>query len=157
MNKPGLNFAHLPTPIEELPRLSGPVGWTAHSSSATTRRGCLGGNKTVLSFSFAAGGARQGAKSSIWRCSRITSTDSGGGGAIRPGLHPRVERRDARQAICKFVARSIICAEVIAIPDRKKTGVLQETFDKAVTMGVNRTGPVWRIESRRARWGMRLR
>ena len=141
MNKtPRLNFAHLPTPIEELPRLSDLLAGPRILVKRDDQTGlAFGGNKTRKLEFLVAEALEQGAKTLI------------SGGALQSNHCRQTAAAAARFGLdCILVLNGempdkpsanllldqLFGAEVIAIPDRKERDrVLQETFDKAVTDG----------------------
>lgn len=139
-NIPRLNFAHLPTPIEELTRLSDHLAGPRILVKRDDQTGlAFGGNKTRKLEFLVAEAQEQGARTLI------------SGGALQSN-----HCRQTAAAAAKFGFDCILVlngempdkpsanlmldqlfgAEVIAIPDRKERDrVLQETFDKSVADG----------------------
>ncbi len=140
MNIPRLHFAHLPTPIEELPRLSDHFGGPRLLVKRDDQTGlAFGGNKTrKLEFLIAEAQA-QGARTLI------------SGGALQSNHCRQTVAAAARFGLdCILVLNGempdkpsanllldqLFGAEIVAIPDRnERDRVLQETFDKAVADG----------------------
>ena len=141
MNKiPRLHFAHLPTPIEELPRLSNLLAGPRILVKRDDQTGlAFGGNKTRKLEFLVAEAIEQGAKTLI------------SGGALQSNHCRQTAAAAAKYGLdCILVLNGempdkpsanllldqLFGAEVIAIPDRnERDRVLQETFDKAVTDG----------------------
>ncbi len=139
-NIPRLHFAHLPTPIEELPRLSDHLGGPRILVKRDDQTGlAFGGNKTRKLEFLVAEAIEQGVKTLI------------SGGALQSNHCRQTAAAAAKYGLdCVLVLNGempekpsanllldqLFGAEVIAIPDRKERDrVLQETFDKAVTDG----------------------
>ena len=137
---PRLNFAHLLTPIEELPRLSDLLAGPRILVKRDDQTGlAFGGNKTRKLEFLVAEAIEQGAKTLI------------SGGALQSNHCRQTAAAAAKYGFdCILVLNGempdkpsanllldqLFGAEVIAIPDRKERDrVLQETFDKAVTDG----------------------
>ncbi len=137
---PRLNFAHLPTPIEELPRLSDLLAGPRILVKRDDQTGlAFGGNKTRKLEFLVAEAQTQGARTLI------------SGGALQSNHCRQTAAAAAKYGLdCVLVLNGempdkpsanllldqLFGAEVIAIPDRKERDrVLQETFDKAVTDG----------------------
>jgi len=135
-----LHFAHLPTPIEELPRLSdhlaGPRIWIKRDDQTGL---AFGGNKTRKLEFLVAEAQAQGARTLI------------SGGALQSN-----HCRQTAAAAAKFGLDCILVlngeetdkpsanllldqlfgAQILVIPDRKERDrILQETFDEAVSTG----------------------
>jgi len=140
MTIPRLNFAHLPTPIEELPNLSKALGGPRIFVKRDDQTGlAFGGNKTrKLEFLIAEARA-QGADLLI------------SGGAMQSNHCRQTAAAAARYGFdCKLVLTGempdkpsanllldeLFGAKIIPVPDRKdRDRILQETFDKAVAEG----------------------
>ena len=137
---PRLNFAHLPTPVEELPRLSdhltGPRIWIKRDDQTGL---AFGGNKTRKLEFLVAEAQTQGARTLI------------SGGALQSN-----HCRQTAAAAAKFGLDCILVlngeetdkpsanllldqlfgAQILVIPDRKERDrILQETFDEAASSG----------------------
>lgn len=141
MNKiPRLKFAHLPTPIEELPRLSDLLGGPRLLVKRDDQTGlAFGGNKTRKLEFLVAEAQEQGAKTLI------------SGGALQSNHCRQTAAAAARYGFdCILVLNGempdkpsanllldqLFGAEIVTIPDRnERDRVLQETFDKAVADG----------------------
>lgn len=138
MNKiPRLNIAHLPTPIEELPRLSDHLGGPRLLVKRDDQTGlAFGGNKTRKLEFLVAEAQEQGARTLI------------SGGALQSNHCRQTAAAAAKYGFdCILVLNGempdvpsanllldqLFGAEIITIADRKKRDrVLQETFDNAV-------------------------
>lgn len=137
---PRLHFAHLPTPIEELPRLSDLLAGPRILVKRDDQTGlAFGGNKTRKLEFLVAEAIEQGAKTLI------------SGGALQSNHCRQTAAAAAKYGLdCVLVLNGemsdkpsanllldqLFGAEVIAIPDRKERDrVLQGTFDKAMTDG----------------------
>ena len=135
-----LNFAHLPTPIEELPRLSDHLAGPRILIKRDDQTGlAFGGNKTRKLEFLIAEARDQGAKMLI------------SGGAMQSNHCRQTAAAAARYGFeCTLVLTGELPAEpsanllldnlfgakVIAVPDRKdRDRILQETFDNAVADG----------------------
>ncbi|MCC6301040.1 MAG: D-cysteine desulfhydrase family protein [Anaerolineales bacterium] len=140
MNIPRLYFAHLPTPIEELPRLSDHLGGPRILVKRDDQTGlAFGGNKTRKLEFLVAEAMAQGAKTLI------------SGGALQSNHCRQTAAAAARYGFdCILVLNGempdkpsanllldqLFGAEIIAIPDRnERDRALQETFAKAVADG----------------------
>src|SRR3990172_232001 len=141
MNKiPRLHFAHLPTPIEELPRLSEKLGGPKILVKRDDQTGlAFGGNKTRKLEFLVAEALEQGAKTLI------------SGGALQSNHCRQTAAAAARFGLdCILVLNGempehpsanllldqLFGAEILTIADRKERNrVLQETFDKAIAEG----------------------
>jgi len=140
MNISRLNFAHLPTPIEELPRLSDHLAGPRILIKRDDQTGlAFGGNKTRKLEFLIAEARDQGAKMLI------------SGGAMQSNHCRQTAAAAARYGFeCTLVLTGELPAEpsanllldnlfgakVIAVPDRKdRDRILQETFDNAVADG----------------------
>jgi D-cysteine desulfhydrase len=135
-----LYFAHLPTPIEELPRLSDHLAGPRILIKRDDQTGlAFGGNKTRKLEFLVAEARDQGAKMLI------------SGGAMQSNHCRQTAAAAARYGFeCMLVLTGELPAEpsanllldnlfgakVVAVPDRKdRDRILQETFDKAVADG----------------------
>jgi len=141
MNKiPRLNFAHLPTPIKELPRLSDHLGGPRLLVKRDDQTGlAFGGNKTRKLEFLVAEAKEQGAKTLI------------SGGALQSNHCRQTAAAAARYGFdCILVLNGempdkpsanllldqLFGAEIVTIADRtERDRVLQETFDKAIADG----------------------
>lgn len=135
-----LHFAHLPTPIEELPRLSEALGGPRLLVKRDDQTGlAFGGNKTRKLEFLVAEAQEQGAKTLI------------SGGAMQSNHCRQTAAAAARFGFeCTLVLTGdlpekpsanllldeLFGARIVAVPDRKdRDRILQETFDNAVADG----------------------
>ena len=141
MNKiPRLNFAHLPTPIEELPRLSDVLAGPRILVKRDDQTGlAFGGNKTRKLEFLVAEAQKQGVRTLI------------SGGALQSNHCRQTAAAAAKYGFdCILVLNGempdkpsanllldqLFGAEVVTIADRnERDRVLKETFDKAVADG----------------------
>src|SRR5205809_6846888 len=140
MNISRLNFAHLPTPIEALPRLSQALGGPRLSIKRDDQTGlALGGNKTRKLEFLAAEARDQGAKTLIT------------GGALQSNHCRQTAAAAARfgfecilvltgdksqKASGNLLLDRLFGAEIVYVADRKdRDTILQETFDRATNDG----------------------
>ncbi len=141
MNKiPRLNFAHLPTPIEELPRLSDVLAGPRILVKRDDQTGlAFGGNKTRKLEFLVAEAQKQGARTLI------------SGGALQSNHCRQTAAAAAKYGFdCILVLNGempdkpsanllldqLFGAEVVTIADRnERDRMLKETFDKAVADG----------------------
>jgi L-cysteate sulfo-lyase len=139
-NIPRRYFAHLPTPIEELPRLSdhlaGPRIWIKRDDQTGL---AFGGNKIRKLEFLVAEAQAQGAKMLI------------SGGAMQSNHCRQTAAAAARfgldcilvltgempnQPSANLLLDELFGAKIVAVADRKdRNRILQETFDNAVTEG----------------------
>ncbi len=137
---PRLHFAHLPTPIEELPRLSDHLAGPRILIKRDDQTGlAFGGNKTrKLEFLIAEAQA-QGAKTLI------------SGGAMQSNHCRQTAAAAARfgfecilvltgelpeRSSANLLLDELFGAKIVAVPDRKdRDRILQETFDNAIADG----------------------
>jgi D-cysteine desulfhydrase len=137
---PRLKFAHLPTPIEELPRLSEALGGPRILVKRDDQTGlAFGGNKTRKLEFLVAEAQQQGAKMLI------------SGGAIQSNHCRQTAAAAARygfectlvltgdlpqQPSANLLLDQLFGARIIHVPDRKdRDRVLQETFERAAAEG----------------------
>src|SRR5215813_1585175 len=140
MNIPRLNFAHLPTPIEALPRLSEALGGARLLIKRDDLTGlAFGGNKTRKLEFLIAEARDQGAKTLI------------SGGAMQSNHCRQTAAAAARFGLecilvltgempekptANLLLNELFGAKIVAVPDRKdRDRILQETFDNAVADG----------------------
>ncbi len=140
MNISRLRFAHLPTPIEELPRLSEALGGPRLLIKRDDQTGlAFGGNKTRKLEFLVAEALDQGARTLI------------SGGAMQSNHCRQTAAAAARFGLeCTLVLTGempekptanllldeLFGAKVIAVPDRKdRDRILQEAFDHAAAEG----------------------
>jgi D-cysteine desulfhydrase family pyridoxal phosphate-dependent enzyme len=135
-----LNFAHLPTPIEELPRLTSVLGGPRILVKRDDQTGlAFGGNKTRKLEFLVAEAREQGAKMLISagaiqsnHCRQTVAA------AARFGFDcTLVLTGDTpKQPSANFLLDQLFGAEIITVADRKdRDRILQETFDHAAAMG----------------------
>src|SRR5437870_3802117 len=141
MNISRLNFAHLPTPIEPLPRLSEALGGPRLLIKRDDQTGlAFGGNKTRKLEFLMAEARDQGAQTLI------------SGGALQSN-HCRqtaaaaarfgfkcilvLTGEDPKQPSANLLLDSLFGAEIVHVADRKdRDRILQETFDRAAREGM---------------------
>jgi 1-aminocyclopropane-1-carboxylate deaminase len=135
-----LHFAHLPTPIEELPRLTEALSGPRILVKRDDQTGlAFGGNKT-RKLEFLVAEARElGAKMLISagaiqsnHCRQTVAA------AARFGFDCTLVLTGERpkQASANFLLDQLFSAEIITVNDRKdRDRILQETFDHAVAAG----------------------
>ena len=135
-----LNFAHLPTPIEELPRLTQALGGPRIFVKRDDQTGlAFGGNKTRKLEFLIAEACEQGAKMLISagaiqsnHCRQTVAA------AARFGFDCTLVLTGERpvQPSANFLLDQLFGAEIITVADRKdRDRILQETFDNAVAAG----------------------
>ena len=137
---PRLHFAHLPTPIEELPRLSDHLAGPRILIKRDDQTGlAFGGNKTRKLEFLVAEAQEQGAKTLI------------SGGALQSNHCRQVAAAAAKFGMdcilvlngekpekpsANLILDELFGVEFVIIPDRKERDrVLQETYDEAVSTG----------------------
>jgi len=137
---PRLRFAHLPTPIEELPRLSQALGGPRILVKRDDQTGlAFGGNKTRKLEFLVAEAREQGADMLISagaiqsnHCRQTVAAAARFGFActlVLTGERPA-------QPSANFLLDQLFGAEIITVADRKdRDRVLQETFDQALAAG----------------------
>ncbi len=135
-----LNFAHLPTPIEELPRLTGVLGGPRILVKRDDQTGlAFGGNKTRKLEFLVAEAREQGAKTLI-SAGAIQSNHcrQTAAAAARFGFDCTLVLTGERpsQPSANFLLDQLFGAEIITVADREdRDRILQETFDNAVASG----------------------
>src|SRR5512147_344649 len=140
MNIPRMNFAHLPTPVEEMPRLSAALGGPRLLIKRDDQTGlAFGGNKTRKLEFLIAEAKEQGAKMLISagaiqsnHCRQTVAA------AARFGFECMLVLTGEKpeQPSANFLLDQLFGAEIIIVPDRKdRDRILQETFDKAAAAG----------------------
>lgn len=137
---PRLKFAHLPTPVEELPRLSATLGGPRLFVKRDDQTGlAFGGNKTRKLEFLVAEARDQGAQTLISagalqsnHCRQTAAAAARFGfGCILvltgdPATHPSAN----------LLLDELFGAQIVTVADRAdRDRILQETFDKAVTEG----------------------
>ena len=135
-----LNFAHLPTPIEELPRLSGALGGPRLLVKRDDQTGlAFGGNKTRKLEFLVAEAKDQGADMLISagamqsnHCRQTAAAAAKFGFKcilVLTGQKPE-------QASANFLLDGLFGAQIVTVEDRKdRDRILQETFDNAKADG----------------------
>src|SRR6266496_3932961 len=140
MDVPRLRFAHLPTPVETLPRLSGALGGPHLMVKRDDQTGlAFGGNKTRKLEFLVAEAREQGAKTLI------------SGGALQSNHCRQTAAAAARfgfkcilvltgdkpeQASGNLLLDQLFGAEIVYVADRKdRDSILQETFHRATKEG----------------------
>jgi D-cysteine desulfhydrase family pyridoxal phosphate-dependent enzyme len=140
MNVPRLRFAHLPTPVETLPRLSDALGGARLLIKRDDQTGlAFGGNKTRKLEFLLAEAREQGAKTLIT------------GGALQSNHCRQTAAAAARfgfkcilvltgdkpqQASGNLLLDQLFGAQIVYVADRKdRDRILQETFDRATKEG----------------------
>ncbi|MBI5954323.1 MAG: D-cysteine desulfhydrase family protein [Chloroflexi bacterium] len=135
-----LNFAHLPTPIEELPRLAAALGGPRILVKRDDQTGlAFGGNKT-RKLEFLVAEAREQGADMLISAGAIQSNHCRQtvAAAARFGFDCTLVLTGERpaQPSANFLLDQLFGAEIITVADRKdRDRVLQETFDKAVAAG----------------------
>jgi D-cysteine desulfhydrase family pyridoxal phosphate-dependent enzyme len=135
-----LNFAHLPTPIEELPRLTEALGGPRILVKRDDQTGlAFGGNKTRKLEFLVAEAREHGAKMLISagaiqsnHCRQTVAA------AARFGFDCTLVLTGERPAhsTANYLLDQLFGAEIITVTDRKdRDQILQETFDSAASAG----------------------
>jgi len=137
---PRLRFAHLPTPIEELPRLSETLGGPRLLIKRDDQTGlAFGGNKTRKLEFLVAEAREQGAKMLIsGGASQSNHCRQTAAAAARFGFECiLVLTGDKSQhASGNLLLDQLFGAEIVYVADRKdRDSILQETFDRATNEG----------------------
>ncbi|MFT3893353.1 MAG: D-cysteine desulfhydrase family protein [Anaerolineales bacterium] len=142
MNIPRMNFAHLPTPIEEMPRLSEALGGPRLLIKRDDQTGlAFGGNKTRKLEFLVAEAREQGAKTLISggamqsnHCRQTAAAAARFGFECTLVLTGELPERSS----ANLLLDELFGAKIVAVPDRKdRDRILQETFDHAVADGKN--------------------
>jgi D-cysteine desulfhydrase family pyridoxal phosphate-dependent enzyme len=135
-----LNFAHLPTPIEELPRLTVALGGPRILVKRDDQTGlAFGGNKT-RKLEFLVAEARERGANMLISAGAIQSNHCRQtvAAAARFGFDCILVLTGERpsQPSANFLLDQLFGAEIVTVADRKdRDRVLQETFDHAVAAG----------------------
>ena len=135
-----LNFAHLPTPIEELPRLTAALGGPRILVKRDDQTGlAFGGNKT-RKLEFLVAEAREQGADMLISAGAIQSNHCRQtvAAAARFGFDCKLVLTGERpsQPSANFLLDQLFGAEIITVADRKdRDRILQETFDSAVAAG----------------------
>ena len=142
MNIPRMNFAHLPTPIEEMPRLSKALGGPRLLIKRDDQTGlAFGGNKTRKLEFLVAEAREQGAKTLISggamqsnHCRQTAAAAARFGFECTLVLTGELPERSS----ANLLLDELFGARIVAVPDRKdRDRILQKTFDNAVVDGKN--------------------
>jgi D-cysteine desulfhydrase family pyridoxal phosphate-dependent enzyme len=140
MDIPRLRFAHLPTPIEEMPRLSAMLGGPRIFVKRDDQTGlAFGGNKTRKLEFLIAEAKERGARTLISagaiqsnHCRQTAAAAAKLGFEcilVLTGLAPA-------QASANFLLDELFGAQIIHVPDRvDRDRTLKETFDQAMVAG----------------------
>jgi D-cysteine desulfhydrase len=137
---PRLHFAHLPTPIEELPRLSATLGGPRLLVKRDDQTGlAFGGNKTRKLEFLVAEAQEQGAKMMI-SAGAIQSNHcrQTAAAAARYGFECTLVLTGEmpKQPTANILLDQLFGARIVNVADRKdRDRVLQETFDQAAAEG----------------------
>ncbi len=137
---PRLHFAHLPTPIEELPRLSASLGGPRILVKRDDQTGlAFGGNKTRKLEFLVAEAQEQGAKMMI-SAGAIQSNHcrQTAAAAARFGFECTLVLTGEmpKQPSANILLDQLFGARIVNVADRKdRDRILQETFDKATAEG----------------------
>jgi D-cysteine desulfhydrase len=135
-----LNFAHLPTPIEELPRLTAALGGPRILVKRDDQTGlAFGGNKT-RKLEFLVAEAREQGADMLISAGAIQSNHCrqtvAAAARFGFGCTLVLTGEAPRQPSANFLLDQLFGAEIITVADRKdRDRVLQETFDNAVAAG----------------------
>ena len=135
-----LNFAHLPTPIEELPRLTKALGGPRILVKRDDQTGlAFGGNKTRKLEFLVAEAQEQGAQMLI-SAGAIQSNHcrQTAAAAARFGFDCTLVLTGAKpgQPSANFLLDQLFGAQIITVADRNdRDRILQETFDNALAAG----------------------
>jgi D-cysteine desulfhydrase family pyridoxal phosphate-dependent enzyme len=140
MDIPRLRFAHLPTPVEELPRLSATLGGPRLMVKRDDQTGlAFGGNKTRKLEFLVAEAQEQGAKMMISagaiqsnHCRQTAAAAAKFGFECVLVLTGEMPQKPS----ANLLMDELFGAKIIDVPDRKdRDRVLQETFDQAASEG----------------------
>ncbi len=140
MDIPRLRFAHLPTPIEELPRLSATLGGPRILVKRDDQTGlAFGGNKTRKLEFLVAEAQEQGAKMMISagaiqsnHCCQTAAAAAKFGFECTLVLTGQL----TEQASANLLLDKLFDAQIVNVADRvDRDRVLKETFDKAASEG----------------------
>lgn len=137
---PRLHFAHLPTPIEELPRLSATLGGPRILVKRDDQTGlAFGGNKTRKLEFLVAGAQEQGAKTMI-SAGAIQSNHcrQTAAAAARYGFECTLVLTGdmPAQPSANLLLDGLFGAKIVHVAERKdRDWILQETYQRAVETG----------------------
>lgn len=135
-----LHFAHLPTPIEELPRLSAALGGPRLLVKRDDQTGlAFGGNKT-RKLEFLVAEARDQGADMLISAGAVQSNHcrQTAAAAARFGFKCILvlTGQKPEQASANFLLDGLFGAQIVTVEDRKdRDRILTETFDKAVADG----------------------
>src|ERR1700704_2330283 len=137
MAVPRLRFAHLPTPVETLPRLSEALGGARLLIKRDDQTGlAFGGNKTRKLEFLVAEAREQGAKTLIsGGASQSNHCRQTAAAAARFGFQCILvlTGEKPQQFSANLLLDQLFGAQVVYVPNRKdRDRVLQQTFDRAV-------------------------
>src|SRR5712664_2892166 len=140
MNISRLNFAHLPTPIETLPRLSEALGGAQLLIKRDDQTGlAFGGNKTRKLEFLVAEAHEQGAKTLIsGGASQSNHCRQTAAAAARFGFECILVLTGdkAQRASGNLLLDQLFGAEIVYVADRKdRDSILQQTFERATNEG----------------------
>ncbi len=137
---PRFHFAHLPTPIEELPRLTKTLGGPKILVKRDDQTGlAFGGNKT-RKLEFLAAEARELGADLLISAGAIQSNHcrQTAAAAARFGFDCALvlTGETPSQPSANFLLDQLFGAEIITVPDRKnRDRILQETYENAIAAG----------------------
>ena len=135
-----ISFAHLPTPIEELPRLTHALGGPRILVKRDDQTGlAFGGNKT-RKLEFLVAEAQEQAATMLISAGAIQSNHcrQTAAAAARFGYDCTLvlTGEKPKQSSANFLLDQLFGAEIVTVADRKdRDRILQETFDAAVAAG----------------------
>lgn len=135
-----LNFAHLPTPIEELPRLSAVLGGPRLLVKRDDQTGlAFGGNKT-RKLEFLVAEARDQGTDMLISAGAMQSNHCRQTAAAAAKFGFKcilvLTGQKPEQASANFLLDGLFGAQIVTVADRAdRDRILQETFDKAVADG----------------------
>ncbi len=137
---PRLHFAHLPTPTEGLPRLSGALGGPRLLIKRDDQTGlAFGGNKTRKLEFLVAEARDQGAKTLVsGGASQSNHCRQTAAAAARFGFKCILvlTGEKPKQSSANLLLDELFGAEIVYVADRKdRDTILQETFDRAAKEG----------------------
>ncbi len=140
MDVPRLRFAHLPTPVETLPRLSEALGGARLLIKRDDQTGlAFGGNKTRKLEFLVAEAREQGAKTLIsGGASQSNHCRQTAAAAARFGFECILVLTGdkAQRASGNLLLDQLFGAEIVYVADRKdRDSILQQTFERATNEG----------------------
>ena len=140
MDIPRLNFAHLPTPLESLPRLSKILGGPNLMVKRDDQTGlAFGGNKT-RKLEFLVAEAREQGAETVITGGAIQSNHCRQTAAVAARFGFKcilvLSGAEAQHASGNLLLDQLFGAEIVYVTDRKdRDRILQETFDRATKEG----------------------